>query len=713
MENLQEFTSTFEATVGSYFPAKQPYSQVHVLCVHWEKNDIFPISEIERLRACLEGRYGYKAATLALPNDDTRELRLITEIVDFVKQYSTVEDSLIILYYAGHCGRNKDGLAEWAAFEKGGPTVQWHIVQQLLFAATGDVLLSLDCCFASLIKKGQKSKGRFELIAACGMNAWTPVPGPLSFTSLLISELPEHATEETPVHHDFARTKQTGIKLQHLDDLSQPRFMQKPTGYVIFRASLSDDPKGRELAEWLKTAPPNNVTAIHIEAMVADARRIQNLVGLVQGTQEMFVKGSVFEKLSFPAKQEIVRAFRNLDTTLMTSSRMADDAGLRGNSEAVKGALEGIQSTLNAACAAVETPVLTQLGQGDFQEAYKNEVVASTGTSAAISLCQMYHGIYSSPEKKEISRDLVIVPAKKERIETGTIDGSTVIVETYQYEEDPSTSRPYEETLEQVQKMASILCHPKASTLHVLPCLGFYHKKVEHSFGVAFRAPPYFNPEKKPITLLSLYSKEKRVALSHRICLAAKLAAALDGFHTVGWFHKGFRSENVMFLPMEAPRNNISAEPVDIAPTFVAQQGSIDISNPYLFGFEYMRMQDAGTNLEADDSLERDLYRHPDRWGKPKGIILAEIAFWQPIQKIVEVQETEVLRRSLSGAEVLKRLQSKCNSRLPHQVGHMFHTTVMACLGFKSATVQMDAYETQKYYQENIRTRLEAAVGKV
>ena len=31
-----------------------------------------------------------------------------------------------------------------------------------------------------------------------------------------------------------------------------------------------------------------------------------------------------------------------------------------------------------------------------------------------------------------------------------------------------------------------------------------------------------------------------------------------------------------------------------------------------------MRMQDAGTNLEADDSLERDLYRHPDRWGKPK-----------------------------------------------------------------------------------------------
>jgi hypothetical protein len=65
-------------------------------------------------------------------------------------------------------------------------------VQQLLFAATGDVL---DCCFASLIKKGQKDKGRFELIAACGMKAWTPVPGPSSFTSLLVSQLPGYALQ--------------------------------------------------------------------------------------------------------------------------------------------------------------------------------------------------------------------------------------------------------------------------------------------------------------------------------------------------------------------------------------------------------------------------------------------------------------------------------------------------------------------------------------
>lgn len=85
--------------------------------------------------------------------------------------------------------------------------------------------------------------------------------------------------------------------------------MQKPTGYVIFRASLSDDPKGRELAEWLKTAPPNNVTAIHIEAMVADARRIQNLVGLVQGTQEMFVKVLSLRSCRFQPNRRLYEHF--------------------------------------------------------------------------------------------------------------------------------------------------------------------------------------------------------------------------------------------------------------------------------------------------------------------------------------------------------------------------------------------------------------------
>ena len=92
---------------------------------------------------------------------------------------------------------------------------------------------------------------------------------------------------------------------------------------------------------------------------------------------------------------------------------------------------------------------------------------------------------------------------------------------------------------------------------------------------------------------------------------------------------------------------------------------------------------------------------------------MAELAFWQPIHKIVEIQEGRVPRRLLSGAEILDHLQRKSASRLPHQVGQMFHTVIRTCLGFKSATLKMDAYEMQKYFQENIKMKLEMAVGRV
>lgn len=81
------------------------------------------------------------------------------------------------------------------SFENGGPTLSWHITQQILFAARGDVLVLLDCCNASLLTKGTKDGGRFELIAASAKGAKTPVPGKKSFTRVLIKELKKHATD--------------------------------------------------------------------------------------------------------------------------------------------------------------------------------------------------------------------------------------------------------------------------------------------------------------------------------------------------------------------------------------------------------------------------------------------------------------------------------------------------------------------------------------
>lgn len=72
---------------------------------------------------------------------------------------------------------------------QGGPTLIWSDIQSSCFDAVGDVLLILDCCHATLLKKGHKIDGRFEVLAACAKGLETPLPGEGSFTWALLKVL--------------------------------------------------------------------------------------------------------------------------------------------------------------------------------------------------------------------------------------------------------------------------------------------------------------------------------------------------------------------------------------------------------------------------------------------------------------------------------------------------------------------------------------------
>ncbi|KAJ4172019.1 hypothetical protein NW754_007617 [Fusarium falciforme] len=264
---------------------------------------------------------------------------------------------------------------EWTAFEdKNEPALSWNEGQQLLFSAPGDVLLILDCCHASLIAVGSKDEGsRFELIAASAtakdrQNAettMTPVPGPHSFTRILTRLLKKHASEGissenlcseiredgkitvTPVFHNFARESPTNIRLQPVNQ--EQRFMQKPSGYLLFRASLSGDVTGTQIAEWLKSAAPSNVTAVSIEAVVSRARRIQ----------EAFPKGSAFEKLSEAARDEILWSMRGLNTTMAEAADRASNPTpipTSEKAEAVQQSWDRLKENMSRVDTAIETP---------------------------------------------------------------------------------------------------------------------------------------------------------------------------------------------------------------------------------------------------------------------------------------------------------------------------------------------------------------------
>jgi len=72
-----------------------------------------------------------------------------------------------------------------------GPKLLWNVVEQcLLTTVTADVLLIMDCCFASDLMRNQIELGRtFEMLAASAIGDTTPQPGPDSFTRCLIKHL--------------------------------------------------------------------------------------------------------------------------------------------------------------------------------------------------------------------------------------------------------------------------------------------------------------------------------------------------------------------------------------------------------------------------------------------------------------------------------------------------------------------------------------------
>jgi len=186
----------FNSSIGTNL--SNPYIHVHVLLISWAENDLGAgiKEEILNLRTVFERDYDYCCVSFPIPVDGSQQRRLNTEISNFVEHQSASTDSLIIIYYAGHCSPNAHGQAQWAAYEEGGPTLSWHVAQQLLFSARGDVLLILDCCHASHITTGHKTDGgRFELIAASAIGAKTPVPGRKSFTRALTRVLKQRVAE--------------------------------------------------------------------------------------------------------------------------------------------------------------------------------------------------------------------------------------------------------------------------------------------------------------------------------------------------------------------------------------------------------------------------------------------------------------------------------------------------------------------------------------
>lgn len=306
----------------------------------------------------------------------------------------------------------------------------------------------------------------------------------------------------------------------------------------------------------------------------------------------------------------------------------------------------------------------------------------------------------------------------------------------------------YEETKHQAKKMASLLRHPKRTGFHILSCVGYYPDSLHDEIGLVVEAPARVDPNVDFTSLMSLYKRERIVPLGHRIRLAWALATATEHSHRVGWVHKSLRRSNIAFSPeaeTKRPTPVVLDQPVDSqmseSSSFV---GHFDLSRPFLFGFEYLRPECAGTNMEEDDSLQNNLYPHPHRWWRPaavfetrhdvyslvrvatklscavmknmlktseQGGVLLEIALWKDVgSNIVNPKGGPMVTNAI---QVRNLLAEKCEKYLAHQVGKVLTRCVLTCLNFRARTEGLREYDVQKYFQIEVTGELGKALGRI
>ncbi|KAF4471552.1 HET-s domain [Fusarium albosuccineum] len=729
-----DIAESFKATIGPSLQSS--YAEVHVLLLAWADHDLGDIdSEIRDLRSVFEQDYNYSSVSFfQIPSNGSQRARLNTEISTFVEQKSSRHDSLIIVYYAGHCSADAQGQAEWAALEKGGPTLSWYVTQQLLFSASGDVLLILDCCNASLIARGfNDGDGRFELIAASAKGVKTPEPGRRSFTRALIRLPKQHCDEgisteslasklredsritgkETPVFHDFVRKSPTKITLQRLQspDISK-RFIQKPSGYLLFRASLTDDVTGLQIAKWLKAAPPRGVTAVNIEAVVSRSRHTQEA-----SNEGLFPAGSVFEQLSKSAREEIIRGVRGLNTVMAVTAEDARRHVAANEATTIDKPLGEVQDAMSAMSTAAEAPLLlsTSSGRGplSIQDAPGDGLMATTDLLREALLLEDSHHYSSEISRNKIHFNLFkrggVKDKSQRRLKLGTMDGKPIIVETYSNEEGS-----FSQKLQHVQRLTSLLCHPKQIHFPILPCAGFFRDQFRQELGLVFRAPPTFparsNNGPKVGTLLQLYRMHRVVPLDLRIHLAWALATAVGRFHCVGWVHKSIRSNNIAFTAMSktSPTEQSGAECLDGADQDSSFIGGFDLSKPLVFGFDHFDrsdISDEATCMDEDTSLINNLYRHPETCDRSTarfkrshdvyslGVVLLEIALWKEAGSILK---SFLETKPFVSSDAPRFLIGKCGKPLSHQVGRVFAQCIVTCLEFGARTEDMNEYDAQR-----------------
>ncbi|KAB5570481.1 hypothetical protein GE09DRAFT_1103449 [Coniochaeta sp. 2T2.1] len=194
VKHLDSFVQAVQDSADRAFPnqsrSAQRYSKVQTLLLHWATDDLWVVPELEDLEKCLRDDYNYETEVFPIPSDNA-QLALTVKVADMITKHDS-EDTLFIVYYAGHARIDESRQSTWCATRRmGSPTLQWSAIQILLERSISDCLILLDCCAGAASATFATGRSITETISASAWDAIAPDPGRYSFTNVLIEVLIE------------------------------------------------------------------------------------------------------------------------------------------------------------------------------------------------------------------------------------------------------------------------------------------------------------------------------------------------------------------------------------------------------------------------------------------------------------------------------------------------------------------------------------------
>ncbi|CZR45149.1 uncharacterized protein FPRO_15676 [Fusarium proliferatum ET1] len=236
------------------------------------------------------------------------------------------------------------------------------------------------------------------------------------------------------------------------------------------------------------------------------------------------------------------------------------------------------------------------------------------------------------------------------------------------------------QTRSRLNGLVALLQQPKGQVFRIPKCIGWRFLPSTREIAFIFESPGA--PRTQPQSLLHLFDDPGiKPSLQDKFNLVHNLATSISQLQMVQWVHESFRSENILFfLPpplQDDPRNGRS-------------NVAISLDSPWILGFDFSRPESFFSHGFPDTNPDRDIYRHPERQGRPTmtfskwhdiyslGVVLLEIGLWEPA---IQQQHPRDLFSVMRNPEnIRERLTKVARRRLPAKVGGKYTELVVACL---------------------------------